>query len=98
MKPNRFFSFLNSTALVCLVFVAASFGQGTDNKTTNGNSGNGEKVSRVQKTSDQAAKVSVVKVNDQRYRIGYQDTIEIIVFNNSNTKVSGNYPVNPDGT
>lgn len=95
MKPNRFFSFLSLSALVCLVFVLASFGQGTDNKTTAGNSGNGEKPSQAQ-NSAAPAKDSFVNVNDQRYRIGYQDTIEIIVFNHS--KLSGNYPVNPDGT
>ena len=96
MKPNRFFSFLNSTTLLYLIFVGAAFGQETDNKTTNGNSGNGEKVSQLQKTSDQTAKDTIVNVNEQRYRIGYQDTIEIIVFRHP--ELSGNYSINPDGT
>lgn len=96
MKPNRFFSFFNANALACLVFVVAAFGQVADNKTSNSNAGGSEKTVPAQVKFDQTEDDSVKNVSDQRYRIGYQDTIEIIVHRHSH--LSGNYPVNPDGT
>src|SRR5688500_14425568 len=96
MKPNRYFSFLNATAFVCLAFVLASFGQGADNKISSANSGSGEKIAQTPKQTDQAAKDAVINAKEQRYRIGYQDTLEIIVFRHP--QLSGSYAINPDGT
>jgi polysaccharide export outer membrane protein len=96
MKPNSFYSFVNTMLLVCLVFAASSFGQATDSKPANGNSGDGNKIAQIQKTPDTTAKNADIKPNEQRYRIGYQDTIEVTVF--KHPELSGNYSINPDGT
>lgn len=96
MKPNRFNSFLNLMLLVCLVFVLSSFGQVADSKPANGNSDNGNKIAQIQTSSDKTAKNTDIKQNEQRYRIGYQDTIEITVVNHP--RFSGNHSINPDGT
>lgn len=99
MKPNRFYSFVNTMLLVCLVFVLSSFGQTTESKPANGNSADGNKIAQIQKPSDTTPKNLDTKQNEQRYRIGYQDTIEVVVFNHLNqAKLSGNYSINPDGT
>src|SRR5215210_3639535 len=91
MKPNSFYSFANMILLVCLVFVLSSFGQIADNKTPNEN-----KVSQIQTSADTTPKNTDNKPNEQRYRIGYQDTIEVVVF--KHPELSGNYSINPDGT
>lgn len=96
MKPDRLFSFLNSIAYVCLIFVLATFGQNADNKTGSENSANPEKLAQVQKTANKAEKNTTVNSNDERYRIGYQDTIEVVVFRHP--ELSGNYSINRDGT
>ena len=99
MKPNRFFSFLKPTVLACLVFVLTSFGQSTDNKVANSNPGNGERVAKAQNTSDKTLDDTIAKENGDRYRIGYQDTIEVTVLNHLNQpKIAGNFSINPDGT
>lgn len=92
MKPIRFCSFVNATFLVCLIFVVSFFGQGTDNKTPDG----ANKISQIQTSADTTAKNTDINQNEQRYRIGYQDTIEVVVF--KHPELSGNYSINPDGT
>lgn len=96
MKPIRLNSFVNLMLLVCLVFVLSSFGQNTDPKPAKETFDNGNKISQIQNVSDTTAKPSDTKQNEQRYRIGYQDTIEVVVF--KHPELSGNYSINPDGT
>lgn len=96
MKPNRFYSFVNTMLLVCLVFAASSFGQATDSKPAKASSDDGNKIAQIQTSADTTTKKTDIKQYEQRYRIGYQDTIEVTV--SKHAELSGNYSINPDGT
>lgn len=84
MKAVKVFLFFN----LLLIFVCSVFAQETGNgKSSNDKNG-------VENTTISA--VTPNNKTDERYRIGYQDTLQITVFNND--KLSRVVSVNPNGT
>ncbi len=96
MKPNRFNSFVNSMLLMCLVFVVSSIAQNADTKPSNEKTAAEDKLAQMRNPASAQTKSASVRANDDRYRIGYQDTIQVTVFRHP--ALSGSFTVNPDGT
>lgn len=96
MKPNRFETFLNSMLLAGLIFVSAAIGQTPVTKIESGNSGNENKTSQTQSSSESRVQTINVKTSDDRYRIGLQDTIQVTVY--KHPQLSGVHSISPGGT
>ena len=96
MKPNRFEIFLNSMLLAAFVFVVTSFGQTTVARPGNTNSNEANKISQVQNPPEAQVNNIPVKTTDARYRIGFQDTIQVKVYRHEH--LSGVHSISPNGT
>lgn len=96
MKPNGFFSFVNSMLLVFSFFALTSFGQETENKKPSENTAVGKKISQNQNSSEKTENIARGDESAQRYRIGFQDSVQINIFRHP--ELSGTYSINPSGT
>ena len=109
MKPIKFFSVLCVFTILLSVSVSQLFGQGTENsQLPRKNDLNSEKKptqAEVEKNENPLNQKTIGTTgspnpnrdaNTERYRIGYQDTIEVVVF--KHPELSQLVAVNPDGT
>lgn len=95
MRAVKFFSLWNLSILMCLCLGISVFGQNTEPVKTELQNNIVENNS-VSKKSDPDNDENSVNVKDERYRIGYQDTLDVQVFRHP--QLSGAVSVNPDGT
>lgn len=102
MKAVKFLSVLFLVVLVNGLLTLNIFGQEKENKSQNSSEASQNQEEKTTNSSKTLSKeeldnlVSLQKNSDERYRIGFQDTIEIKVVNHDNLSMVLN--VSPDGT
>lgn len=92
MKPVKYYTIFRLLPLLCLVFASVSFGQTIEKNDTKAKPEDENKIS----PSAIAQKVSDADTKGERYRIGFQDVIEIVI--SRHAEYSGTYSINPNGT
>ncbi len=94
MKKIKFLSVCFAVMLFSSLFVGSVTGQNTETKPTTEKKTADVQTSANDETADN--QLAVKKQTNEKYRIGFQDTIEIQVFNHPNLNRVVN--VSPDGT
>ena len=95
MKPNGFISYTSYLFIICLIFTANAFGQETD-KSQSKTELQTEKVALKDATANSPNNDRKNQSRDERYRIGFQDTIQVDIQNY--TRASGQFQIEPNGT